>query len=264
MHTAGRHGLTELALDAIRVLKSIDVDWQEYHFAPLVEAFCKAGNLREAIATLTLMRESGVDPVMETGYPIFQAISTNVDKVDEAWAMLEDMHNEGKPVDVVAYNILIQACVAVRDLQRALGTYQAAEGLGVKPDVETFNLLLSGCIVAGHRELGDRLLKDMRAASISPNARTYERLVVLCLTQATYEDAFYYLEEMKTVKLKPTQAIYEAIVRKCVSLGDRRFKIAVAEMIESGYELSRSLKEFIDKEVRSDETTSSKPRQTRR
>lgn len=231
------------------------VELQEYHFAPLIEAFCKAGNVREAILALNLVRSAGGNPVMETANPIFQFISEDVDKVDEAWALLEDLRKEGQQIDIVAYNALIQACVAIGDLQRALGTYQAAGDLGVKPDVETYNLLLSACIGAAHRELGDRLLAEMRAASISPNARTYERLVVLCLTQATYEDAFYYLEEMKTVKLIPTQAMYEAIIRKCAATGDRRYQIAVAEMVETGYAMSGRLQKFIDSEVNSAEAS---------
>ncbi|KAI0085155.1 hypothetical protein BDY19DRAFT_897240 [Irpex rosettiformis] len=246
LHTAGRNGLKDLALEAIRQLKAIGVTWKEHHFAPLVEAFCRAGDIREGFASLSLIRQYGVDPTLETAYPIFQAISQSDEKVDEAWGILEELKNEGRTIDVVAYNSLIQACVAIGDLQRSLGTYKAASDLGVKPDIETFNLLLSACIAAEHRELGDRLLTEMREANIRPNERTYERLIVLCLTQATYEDAFYYLEEMKTVKLKPSQAIYEAIIRKCVFVGDTRYKLAVEEMTENGYEVSKKLQEFID------------------
>ena len=246
LHTAGRNGLRDLALEAIRQLKSIGVAWKEHHFAPLVEAFCRAGDIREAFASLSLIRQHGVDPTLETAYPIFQAISESDEKVDAAWATLEDLKKEGRDIDVVAYNALIQGCVAIGDLQRALGTYKAASDLGVQPDIETYNLLLSACIAAQHRELGDRLLTEMRESNIKPNERTYERLIVLCLTQATYEDAFYYLEEMKSVKLRPTQAIYEAIIRKCVYVGDTRYKLAVEEMGEAGFVVSKWLQDFID------------------
>ncbi|KAI0339814.1 hypothetical protein BDW22DRAFT_1335411 [Trametopsis cervina] len=246
LHTTGRHGLKELALDVFRHLQGIGVAWQEHHFAPLVETFAKAGDLREAFATLSVMRKSDVDPEMETAYPIFQAISKNDEKVDEAWAILEDLHKEGVKVDVVAYNTLIQGCVAIGDLQRALGTYKAAEQLNLKPNTETYNLLLSACIAAEHRQLGDRILNDMRDANVKPNERTYERLIVLCLTQATYEDAFFYLEEMKSVNLKPTQAIYEAIVRKCVFVGDTRWHLALEEMQEQEYVVSTKLQTYID------------------
>ena len=110
----------------------------------------------------------------------------------------------------------------------------------------TFNILLTACIAAEHRELGDRLLTEMREAKIKPDAGTYERLVVLCLTQPTYEDAFFYLEDMKGANIVPPQSVYEAIIRRCVSVGDSRYKLAVAEMLEHGYEMPAKLKAFID------------------
>lgn len=245
LHTAGRHGLSAIAPDVIRVLQNMNVIWAERHFAPVVEAFCRAGDVKEAFGILELMRNNGVPPSMESAYPIFEVISGSADTVDEAYGLLDDMHTEGRGVDVAAFNIVIQACVALMDLQRALGTYRAAHDLDVKPNVETYNLLLSACIDVRHRELGDRLLQEMREAGISPDARTYERLIVLCLTQPTYEDAFYYLEEMKTVGLNPSQAIYEAIIRRCFDVGDTRHQLAMDEMLERGYEVNGKLRAFL-------------------
>lgn len=245
LHTAGRHGISSLGLDVLRVMQGMGVVWQEHHFAPVVESFCHEGNIREAFGLLELMRESDIPPAIETTYPIFNAIRTDADKVDDAFGILETMREEGKTVDVTALNVVIQACVALGDLQRALGVYKAAGDLGVTPSVDTYNFLLSACIGANHRELGDRLLAEMREAKIKPDVRTYERLVVLCLTQPTYEDAFFYLEDMKSAGLKPPQSIYEALIRRCVSVGDTRHKLAVEEMLEQGYEMPPMLEQFI-------------------
>lgn len=223
----------------------MNVEWAERHFAPVVEAFCQDADVKEAFGILELMRNNGVIPSLETAYPIFEVISGNADAVDEAYGILDDMRQEGRTVDVSAFNVVIQACVALMDLQRALGTYKAASGLGVTPNVETFNLLLSACISLRHRDLGDKLLAEMREAGISPDARTYERLIVLCLTQPTYEDAFYYLEEMKTLGLHPSHAVYEAIIRKCFSVGDTRHQLAMEEMVENGYQVNGKLKAFL-------------------
>ena len=223
----------------------MNVEWAERHFAPVVEAFCQDADVKEAFGILELMRNNGVVPSLETAYPIFEVISGNADAVDEAYGILDDMRQEGRTVDVSAFNVVIQACVALMDLQRALGTYKAASGLGVTPNVETFNLLLSACISLHHRDLGDKLLAEMREAGISPDARTYERLIVLCLTQPTYEDAFYYLEEMKTLGLHPSHAVYEAIIRKCFSVGDTRHQLAMEEMVENGYQVNGKLKAFL-------------------
>ncbi|KAL6305233.1 hypothetical protein BKA93DRAFT_780560 [Sparassis latifolia] len=245
LHTAARHGLSGLGLDVLRVLSRIGVAWQEYHFAPVIEAFCKDNKIKDAMEMLAMIRAHGINPISETAYPIFQMIQKDPDTVDEAWGYLETLREEGKVVDVTALNVIIQASVGIGDLQRAVGTYKAAGDLGVAPNVDSYNLLLSGCIVSQHRELGDRLLGEMKDASIKPDVRTYERLIVLCLTQANYEDAFFYLEEMKNEGHLPPVTVYEAIIRKCVQVGDTRYQLAVDEMVECGYEMSEKLEKLI-------------------
>ncbi|KAI0630233.1 hypothetical protein C8Q77DRAFT_1063928 [Trametes polyzona] len=245
LHTAARYGLPDLALDVVEILKKINIVWCEHHIAPVIEAMCRHGDIKEAFIMLDFMRQSDISPSLETAEPILEHINADTDSIDDAWGKLEVIHEEGHRVDVTALNVVIQAAVGLHDLQRAIGTYKASEKLGVKPNLDTFNLLLLGCVDAQHRELGDRLLSDMKAADIRPDATTYDRLVRLCLTQSTYEDAFFYLEEMKALGMVPPRTVYEALIRKLVSVGDVRYKLAVEEMQECGYPLSQRLKSFI-------------------
>lgn len=246
LHTAARHGLPDLGTDVLRILKLMGATWREHHFAPLIEAFSRAHRLKEAFGTLDIMRSNAIEPLAETTHSIFAAIRHDIDAVDAAWVVLDEMHKEGKGIDVTALNVIVQAAVSLGDLQRAVGTYKAYPDHGVKPNIDTFNLLLSGCIPALHRELGDRLLAEMKEAKVKPDWRTYENLILLCLTQAVYEDAFFYLEEMKAGKHLPTVKIYQSLIQKCVSVGDTRYKLALEEMKECGYEVSRDLQRFID------------------
>ena len=232
-------------MDVFRVLQTIPIDLQEYHFAPIIESFCRTNRIKEAFSTLSLMSQHKVDPNSDTAHPIFDAIRVSADAVDAAWDALEALHSEGQTVDITAVNVVIRASVALGDLQRAFGTYQLCADLGVKPTLDTYHSLLSGCIVARHRELGNRLISEMKEAKIKPNARTYERLIVLCLTGDTYEDAFFYLEEMKAEKLYPPLSVYEAIIHRCVLDKDARYAVAVQELKEFGYELSENLNKII-------------------
>lgn len=245
LNTVARHSLPSLGMQVIHVLEDMKATWEEHHFAPMVEAFSRLGDIKEAFEMLRLMRSHGIKPVSETAMPIFRAIKEDYDKVDDAWGILETMHEAGETIDVTALNVIVLASVANGDLQRAVGTYKAFSELDVKPSIDTYNYMLSGCITARHRELGDRLLNEMREAKIKPDASTYERMVVLCLTQPTYEDAFFYLEEMKAEGHLPPQPVYEAIIRKCVAVGDTRYQIAIEEMKEKGYEMTKSLNTFI-------------------
>jgi len=246
LHTAGRHGLPDLAMDVLRVLKTIDVDLREYHFAPIIEAFSRTNRMKDALSTLTLIRQSNIEPNTDTANCIFEAIRDNKDAIDAAWDALESLHAEGQTIDITAVNVVIQASIALGDLQRAFGIYQMCSELGVAPTLDTYHFLLSGCIVARNRELGDRLVTELKEARLKPDARTYERLIVLCLTGETYEDAFFYLEEMKAEKLCPPRSVYEAIIMRCALEKDERYGLAVEEMKELGYTVSGELQAVVE------------------
>jgi pentatricopeptide repeat protein len=248
LHTAGRHGLPELAIDVLRVLEAVGIEIREYHFAPIIESFCRTNRIKEALSTLTMMSQHNIEPNSDTAHPIFEAIRTSTDTIDAAWDALEALHSEGETVNITAVNVVIQASISQGDLQRAFGTYQMCAELGVKPTLHTYHFLLSGCIAARHRELGNRLIAEMKEAKIKPDARTYERLIVLCLTGETYEDAFFYLEEMKAENLYPPLSVYEAIIQRCVLEKDSRYGVAVQELEEFGYTLSSELKRVISGE----------------
>lgn len=211
----------------------------------MIEAFCKANRLKEAFEVLSLMRDTGIAPLPETTHPIFTHLKLDLDKLDDTWGILDAMKNEGKSVDIAAINVIVQASIFLGDIQRAIGSYKAAVDYGAKADADTFNLLLSACISFKHRSLGDYLLNEMKELGIKPNSRTFERMIVLCLTQTTYEDAFFYLEEMKSHKFLPPLGVYDTIIRKCVSVGDTRYKLALDEMKQCGYEGTESLYLFI-------------------
>ncbi|KAF8967814.1 hypothetical protein BDZ97DRAFT_1801393 [Flammula alnicola] len=237
LNTAARHGLPDLATDVLRVLKIAGIDWQEYHFAALIEAFCRNDQMKEALVTLHIMRTNGINPTGNTTAFILDSIKSDVDSLDSAWALIDDIHTSDGGLDVGALKVVIQASIFLGDLQRAVGIYKSFHDYGLAPDLATFNLLLEGCIGAQHRQLGDLLLNDMKQARVKPDEETYEKMINLCLTQDTYEDAFYYLEEMKATGHVPPQEVYEALLQKCLSAEDTRSSLVLQEMEECGYRL---------------------------
>lgn len=235
LNAAARHGVPDLATDVLRVLKLLGVVWEEYHFAALIEAFCRNNQLKEALITLHIMRTNEILPLPGTLVPILDCVKADVESLDSAWAIVDEIHETKSGVDIDALKVIIHASVLLGDLQRAVGVYKSFCDYGLEPDVIIFNLLLDGCIAAQHRQLGDLLLADMKEIKVQPNQETYERMIRLCLTQEVYEDAFYYLEEMKAAKFVPPQTVYEALVLKCHSMNDTRMDIALEEMRECGY-----------------------------
>ncbi|EIN11634.1 hypothetical protein PUNSTDRAFT_42835 [Punctularia strigosozonata HHB-11173 SS5] len=255
LHTAARHGIPALANDVLKQLTTLQVPLQEYHLAPVLEAFAAEGELKAAFGVLSMMRSIGATPTLQTTTTVQNLVAKDADAVDRAWTALEEIHAGGEPVDVVALNTVLECCSRLQDLQRAIGIYKAAKDLGVEPDVTTYNILFAACTHLKHRELGDKLLEEMRAADIQPNHDTYHRFILLCLTQHNYEDAFFYLEEMKKAGFKPPMDVYQSIIRKCVAHKDSRYNIAVEEMVECGYPLTQALQDYIDSGGKPTKTT---------
>ncbi|KAF8514214.1 hypothetical protein BU17DRAFT_52737 [Hysterangium stoloniferum] len=246
LNVAARFGHVSLAVETLQYVHNMKVPLQEHHLIPILEVYAKNRMLAQAFAVLSMMRASDILVSSITINTLVGCMNQDIDQVDEAWSMLERLHEEGKPIDIISFNAVLSAAVQLGDLQRAVGIYKAAPDFKVTPTVETYNILLSGCVEARHQQLGDKLLSEMRDLQLLPNAKTFEEIIALYLTQDTYEEAFFYLEEMKSHGFQPARRVYSMLIKKCVRSNDPRWKIAVEEMQECGYRLSRELQDFID------------------
>ncbi|KIJ49470.1 hypothetical protein M422DRAFT_161368 [Sphaerobolus stellatus SS14] len=247
LNAAARHGLVDLALEAFKVIIRLGCPIEEFHIAPVLEASCQRKSIQDALHITNTLTTIGAPIRQSTLEPVVELISSSVDNVNKAWSMLEKLYDAGKPVTVHALNALLGASVHLRNLQMTVGIYKTYEKFHVKPTVDTLNLLLRACIAESHKDLGMKFLEDLqRQDDVKLDITSYERIIRLCLTQSDYEDAFFYLEEMKAAGFKPPAMIYVQIIKKCVFYKDTRVQIAVEEMRECGYEIPRSLKEFIE------------------
>ncbi|OXG11087.1 hypothetical protein C366_06594 [Cryptococcus neoformans Tu401-1] len=242
LNAAGRWGRPDFSSTILELLPGPP---QEHHLAPLLEAFCNAGEVPNAFHVLSTIRSTGLTPTLSSIQPIVNVLKS-AEVIDQAYYTLEDMHKSGQAVDIVALNAVIAASGAIGDLQRARATQSAIPEFGMTPNIDTYNLVLQCCVVTTHRALGDTLLSEMATQNIQPNATTYDYLIHLCLTQPSYEDAFYYLEKMKADGFKPGYAVYASLVKKCVRMGDSRWRLVVDEMKDVGYKIETELQGFIN------------------
>jgi len=211
----------------------------------LVQAFVGQNDIKGAFSVLDIMRSFNIPASKHTASPILESIQDNMPKIDEAFYTLENMKKEGTVIDVIAFNVVLGACVKARDLHRSISTYQEASKLGVQPNIDTYNYALDACVLARNRQMGDLILSHMKEANVRPNLATYTKRIMLACTQSNYEDAFMYLEEMKQYNIIPPRMCYEHLVRKLVRECDPRIKVALDEMETFGLEVSPFLKQYI-------------------
>jgi len=156
------------------------------------------------------------------------------------------VEKEGRPIDITAYNIVLQAAIERGDSARAISTYRDAKVLKIRPNLETINLLLRAAQQVGHVDLAMVLLEDLKNAQITPDRDTYTRVILTYLTQqgVMYDQAFLYLEEMKNAGWIPPSGLYTAFIKKCVYHGDDRSVGLLDEMKKIGYP-TKTIEEYV-------------------
>jgi len=250
LYTAARHGLPDVAHQAIRSLRLIGQVPSEQHVAALLEALIQDDKIREAFAGVEHLRSELPDGITdETTRPLRAWVGQHPSHIDKAWALMEDIRRNQTPepgnvsaVDIAILNAVIGGATDLDDMQRAVGIYKESATFGVGPDADTLNILLAGCIKTSSHDLADSLISEMKNLG---NADTYESMIQLRLTQPSYGNAFHILEDMKSAGFKPTSRIYEVIVQRCYEAFDPRWKVALTEMKESGYEPNHRIKSLI-------------------
>ncbi|KAJ7287590.1 hypothetical protein C8J57DRAFT_1048704 [Mycena rebaudengoi] len=235
LNTAARNGLPDLATDALRVLKVLEVPWMEHHLAPLFEAFCRAERFEDAFSTLVIMRQNNIEPTQHTAFPLIGIINGDPEILDKLRATLEQMRKEEKPVDISALNILVRASISAGQMSNALADYNSFKSFGLQPSRETFHHFIDGCISSSDVAYGELAFRQMVEGGTSPDHDVFEKMIMLHLKQETYDDAFLHLEQMQAAGFVPARHIYEALILKCASVGDARYSVALEEMREVGH-----------------------------
>ncbi|KAG9285421.1 hypothetical protein G9A89_010896 [Geosiphon pyriformis] len=257
INSGARLGKPEIAIAAIKHLLAQKAKLEEYHWAGLLEAYVTGGDLKRAFNVLELVNIQGVKKTIKTAWPLCLAIREDAAKVDEAYFILEELHKNGKKIDVTALNVVIFSCgfVGVNpetgsrepDIVRAVETYNQAEKLGVEPNEETFETLLDICVAIKHHSVAHQLVEELRRRGLEPTKKIYNYLIELACSNVDYEEAFAYLEEMKSRNIVPDKVVYEMIIRKCAYMRDPRAKIALEEMETLGFDIPQNLRQYVKK-----------------
>ncbi|KAI8379896.1 hypothetical protein EDC96DRAFT_492211 [Choanephora cucurbitarum] len=238
LRVAAKAGDTKLATDTIRQLSTSGYPYKEHYFTPLMEAFIVKDDLKSAFNVLDIMRLSGIPPTMRATLPIRSKLNRDIESVDKAYYLLEEMKKENKTVDISAFNAVVAACADAKDLNRTIATYREAANLGVIPNVDTYNCVLDACIHTRMKGMGQIVIDEMKKAEITPNLDTYSKMMALACTQKNYEDAFVFLEEMKSYDIVPPQHCYYSLAQKLAYEKDPRFHMVLEEMETFGYKVS--------------------------
>jgi len=125
------------------------------------------------------------------------------------------LKQSGSPVNGLAYNRLLDACVHCGDLKAALAYLEEMKALGLE-DVVSYNTMIKGHLSHGDAEAARLLLQDMRSRGLAASHATYHVLLGAMTVAGDRRGAWRLLDEMQGEGLTPT-AVTLSIFLKTVT-----------------------------------------------
>jgi hypothetical protein len=182
---------------------------------------------------------------------VFTHLISNPKLPMEAFEALTQIHKDGNMIPQAAINVVIEADIALGQLQQAVTHYKEMQNICQDgPNTSTFNVLFKGCSNnSGNKDLAMSLVSDMTSLNLKPDMLTYDRLILICIKhKEDYEDAFLYLDEMRTVfpfgqkfpgvNRGPRAGTWRMLIYTALEMGDSRAIALIEEMENCGHDIS--------------------------
>jgi pentatricopeptide repeat protein len=262
LNLAARYADPGLATSAIRIISSRRTSLTSYHYEALLEAYIGSDDLKTTFRILVIMSKAGIEPDIKTTRPLFLYLSQFVFRPEEAWGVLESMHQDGHNIPVGAVNVILEANVKFENVESSIDFYKQLHTICASgPNTETFNILFQALSREGSKDMAMFLAAEMRALNVKPDHLTYDRLILICLQEADYGDAFLYLQEMEKVGLTRGESWWMragtviAFVRRCVAEKDKRVWELLSEMGRREFSVTERLKTWVEDNWAKEEVT---------
>nr|CCC95956.1 unnamed protein product [Trypanosoma congolense IL3000] len=133
-------------------------------------------------------------------------------------AVLERMHAESIPLNVVTYNLLLERVVGASDdivflLYDEIKEDASRNNSNVQPDLTTYHLLFRACERKGQYHRAFHFYMQMREMThIIPDAATYDILLGFCAAVKDVPQALFFVEEMKRYNVVPNVNTYNCLM----------------------------------------------------
>jgi len=116
--------------------------------------------------------------------------------VEMAFDVMQKLKISGLPVDLAVYNCLLNVCVSVGEMKRAVGLMQDMRAIGAL-DVITYNTLLKGYANIGDLVGARRVIKDMIHDGHQPNDISFNCLINAAVCVGNVAEAWEIVNEME-------------------------------------------------------------------
>jgi len=204
--------------DDARVVKLVELAQQtgsslsQRQEVSLVFALLKQGDSLDAFKRALGIFETGGQLPSRASQMLAGNLAQQASAVDDAYYMLESRKADGHTVPLPAVNLIIEACAAMGDLDRAFATWSELDQLALKPDTGTYNALLHTCVQRRELASGRRLLNRMQLDEVSPDATTYSHHCALLVMSRQGDVALGLLQACRDAGITPDTRMYSTLI----------------------------------------------------
>lgn len=186
----------------------------------LVNGYCNARRIDEAMWTIQEMKDCGLHPSVITYSTIIRA-HCNQFKFSKAYDVLDEMVANGCLPNVVTYTTIMRALTKARKFEEALSIVEKVKSSGCKPDTLFYNCLIDILGGAGQVcEASQVFGVEMQMNGVARNLSTYNTMISIFCSHDRMEDALGILKEMEDSSCAPVIHTYIPLLRLCFKTGN--------------------------------------------
>jgi len=157
--------------------------------------------------------------VLDTiGYNTLMKLYAKAGQPTRIFELRKNMANSGLDASEVTFGILLDACMAAGDFDRAKCVFAELCTSDVKLNAVHCTTLIKGLIGAGKVADTDEVLAEMlRSPHTKPDLITYSTLVKAYADQGNAEAALDILDQMIQQDIKPDEIFFKSVLRSCLA-----------------------------------------------
>lgn len=236
----GSVGDLEAAIKLFSVMQTSGVIATSRTYVALMDACAKAARHDVAARLMQLMRENGIKASVQT-YTAFMDACVK-DGSPESLALAFDafdaMRAEALAPTAVTYGVLLHACEAATDVERAFALYRMACEEGVLPTDECHNVLIKVCIRAQRLDEALDLVKSLARRHGSMQHHMLNSLIK-ALAGPYPDRALRLMSIMRSRRMEPNRGTFLALISACAHDGSSGVALSLYRQLRgAGHEPS--------------------------
>jgi len=170
--------------------------------------------LADVLASAGICAE-GLDGV---GYNTLMKYNARAGRISRCFELRTEMLAKGIEASEVTFGILLDACVAARELERAREVFEDLCASGLKLNVVHCTTFIKVLVGASRLDEAEGVLREMvRSPGVKPDVIAYSTLVKGYADNGGVSSAMSILELMLEERVRPDEIIFNSVLSACCS-----------------------------------------------